>query len=317
LLPSGSFFAFRYSLICRSRTLSGISRLASITGPFLLHKHTRSKGPSLHRHYPASSVPLTLSDARMTRRPFWRRSRIATPRPSRASPNYADYLSGVLFPLPPVDRIGARWLSCWRAPAPGSSRSVLPSLPAGSSFAIKYGLSLEPLAKILEWFKAVSPRPLWAIMLSSAILLFLTRVPSIANVINSALGKNKVWLLVALIGSSTMLVTYATEYGWKRIAERKRKKKIIVRLSDLTIHERKTLQNYLQCEARSYAFGREGGAADVLARDGILHLSPKTPDPMFGSVPVDLYFIDEDVWKYLHKHPELIDLEANRPSWTD
>lgn len=28
---------------------------------------------------------------------------------------------------PPVDRIGARWLSCWRAPAPGSSRSVPPS----------------------------------------------------------------------------------------------------------------------------------------------------------------------------------------------
>jgi hypothetical protein len=27
----------------------------------------------------------------------------------------------------PVDRIGARWLSRWRAPAPGSSRSVPPS----------------------------------------------------------------------------------------------------------------------------------------------------------------------------------------------
>jgi len=30
-------------------------------------------------------------------------------------------------PTTPVDRIGARWLSRWRAPAPGSSRSVLPS----------------------------------------------------------------------------------------------------------------------------------------------------------------------------------------------
>ena len=38
---------------------------SSITSPFLLHKHTRSKGPSLHRHYPASSVlydPLRLPD---------------------------------------------------------------------------------------------------------------------------------------------------------------------------------------------------------------------------------------------------------------
>ena len=52
------------------------------------------------RHYPASSVPLTLSDSQMVRRPFRRRSRFATPRPSRASPNYADYLSDVLCPLP-------------------------------------------------------------------------------------------------------------------------------------------------------------------------------------------------------------------------
>src|ERR1700684_3998038 len=36
----------------------------------------------------------------MIRPPFRRRLRFATPRPFRASPNYADYLSGVLFPLP-------------------------------------------------------------------------------------------------------------------------------------------------------------------------------------------------------------------------
>ena len=29
---------------------------SSVTAPFLLHKHTRSKGPSLRRHCPASSV---------------------------------------------------------------------------------------------------------------------------------------------------------------------------------------------------------------------------------------------------------------------
>jgi hypothetical protein len=71
------------------------------------------------------------------------------------------------------------------------------------------------------------------------------------------------------------------------------------------------LQNYLQDESRTYTFGREGGAADVLTRDGILHLSPKTPEPVYGQVIVDLYFIDEDVWKHLHKHPELIDLIPN------
>ena len=36
----------------------------------------------------------------MVRHPFRRHLRFATPPPSRASPNYADYLSGVLCPLP-------------------------------------------------------------------------------------------------------------------------------------------------------------------------------------------------------------------------
>src|SRR5229473_1824880 len=71
-----------------------------ITAPFLLHKHTRSKGPSLPRHYPASAVPLTLSDAQMVRHPERCRSRCATPRPSRASPTDADCLPHVPCSLP-------------------------------------------------------------------------------------------------------------------------------------------------------------------------------------------------------------------------
>jgi|ERR1039457_3882604 hypothetical protein len=59
---------------------------ASITAPSLLPKLTRSKGPSLHRHYPALQVPLTLSDAQMARDPFRPRSQVATLRPPQASP---------------------------------------------------------------------------------------------------------------------------------------------------------------------------------------------------------------------------------------
>jgi hypothetical protein len=36
--------------------------------PLHLQKRTRSQGPSLHRHYPASTVQLTLSDSRQGRR---------------------------------------------------------------------------------------------------------------------------------------------------------------------------------------------------------------------------------------------------------
>src|SRR5229473_977896 len=48
---------------------SVLSDSSPITAPFLLHKHTRSKGPSLPRHYPASQVHLTLSDAQRVRHP--------------------------------------------------------------------------------------------------------------------------------------------------------------------------------------------------------------------------------------------------------
>jgi hypothetical protein len=64
-----SFFAFRYSLSRSSQILLGMSDSSSITALFLPFKHTRTKGPSLHRHYPASQVLLTLSDAQMIRHP--------------------------------------------------------------------------------------------------------------------------------------------------------------------------------------------------------------------------------------------------------
>jgi len=92
----------------------------------VLCQHTRSKGPSLHRHYPASPVHLTLSDAQMVRVPFRTRLQDATLRPSRASPTDADCLLGVLCPLPRWPD-PCRWLSLWRAPAPGSSGSARPS----------------------------------------------------------------------------------------------------------------------------------------------------------------------------------------------
>jgi hypothetical protein len=80
-----SFFAFRYSLSRSSQILLGMSDSSSITALFLPFKHTRTKGPSLHRHYPASQVLLTLSDAQMIRHPK-DDVRVRDSRPSRASP---------------------------------------------------------------------------------------------------------------------------------------------------------------------------------------------------------------------------------------
>ena len=92
-----------------------------ITSPFLLHKHARSKGPALRRSYPASSVHLALSDARMVRRPFWRRSRFATPRPSRTFPTDARFPFWHAVLTTPVDRWVLDGYRCGALP-----RRVLP-----------------------------------------------------------------------------------------------------------------------------------------------------------------------------------------------
>jgi hypothetical protein len=83
-----------------SRLSAALSGSSPITVPFLLLKHTRSKGPSLHRHYPASQVPLALSDARMVRHPVDAVLGFATPQPSRAFPTDSDYLPHMPCPLP-------------------------------------------------------------------------------------------------------------------------------------------------------------------------------------------------------------------------
>jgi len=116
-----------------------------ITTPFLLRKLTRSKGPSLHRHYPASQVPLTLSDAQMVRNPFRSRSQVATLSPSRASPTdrrlpswHAVLTTPVVPPVPMViglarSRAGFfRMGSAFPALAPG--RHHIGSFGACSSF---------------------------------------------------------------------------------------------------------------------------------------------------------------------------------------
>jgi hypothetical protein len=84
---------------------------ASITAPFLLHKHTRSKGPSLHWRYPASSAvrpaPTSARAGALTAA-----LELRSPR-QRISPHYPDHLLDLPCSLPRRIGTGAgRFLPC-------------------------------------------------------------------------------------------------------------------------------------------------------------------------------------------------------------
>jgi len=134
----------------RSRSHPALPSSSPIAAPFLLCKLTRSKGPSLHRHYPASSVPLTLSDAQMVRNPFRSRSQVATLPPPRASPTdrRLPYLACCAhYPGGPIRANGYRFSALPRRVLPdglglprssaGSASTLDLSRPAPASLALR------------------------------------------------------------------------------------------------------------------------------------------------------------------------------------
>ena len=118
LVPLPSFFAFRYSLIGRSRTDPAFQ--TCVNHRFFPPSQTHQKQGS----FPPPALPGFMGASGPFRRPsgpppFRRRSRLATPRPLGASPTDARLPFRHAVLTTPVDRAGARWLS--------TSPPVLPS----------------------------------------------------------------------------------------------------------------------------------------------------------------------------------------------
>src|SRR5215467_7325757 len=122
---------------------------SSITAPSLLHKHTRSEGPFLRRHYPASSVVWPSPTPRLAATvPVTFGA--ATPNQSRASLTDPDRLLCMPCSIPRWTGSGARWLASCAfprgfLPCPcclpryegGSASTSLLSRPAQASHALR------------------------------------------------------------------------------------------------------------------------------------------------------------------------------------
>src|SRR6266700_1753608 len=113
---------------CRRSLLESVWRFVVLLGsspiasPRLLHKHAGSEDPSLHRHYPASTV------LRSSPTPVWPAmlaTALGRARPQQVSPDNPHCLASVLCPLP--RRIGTG--ACVRLPS--LFRAAFPVTQAG------------------------------------------------------------------------------------------------------------------------------------------------------------------------------------------
>ena len=139
-----------------------LSDSSSITAPSLLHKHTRSKGPFLRRHYPASSVLWPSPTPRLAAA-LSDDVRSRDLRQSRASPTDPDHLPCMLCSLPRWTGTGA----CWFLPCPhglprfsgGSASTTSLSRPAQASHALRPARLLTHLSWALSRGSALASFP--------------------------------------------------------------------------------------------------------------------------------------------------------------
>ncbi len=132
----------------RSGSRQVLSGPSPITPPRLLRKHTRSQGPSLHRHYPASAMHTTLSDSRTDRCPC-STVEAATLVQHGSPPLAQSPVSTCRAPLPRWTGPGAS-VGCFPRtvlPSPNSGRVRRPQLPfrepAQALFALRPADSLR------------------------------------------------------------------------------------------------------------------------------------------------------------------------------
>jgi hypothetical protein len=179
--------------------------------------------------------------------------------------------------------------------------------------------SLETIAKlVLAWFG--NPiRGLGAAVIAAPLVLWLRSIPYFNTAFQDAFWR---WPTLIFIVAFAGLITFPLEHGWRSLKTKLQEWKRIARLKELTPHEKKVLGRYLLEETTALPWGRGGGVVDELARDSILHLLTAVPlMPMLRPIPEqhvealsqDMYAIDSVIWKHLRAHPEVVDLEHNRP----
>ncbi len=159
----------------------------------------------------------------------------------------------------------------------------------------------ESLAKIaIPWLEKPA-RIMGAIVIAGVLFFALFQYPWFSSAVKDHLLR---WPLGGVLFAGSFLLTYPIELAWKTISHKRQQRRMISRLNNLTPHEKKVLNRYLENESTTENWGRGVGTVEVLARDGILSLIASDPDER--NMEPDCYALDLGAWKHLKKYPELL-----------
>jgi hypothetical protein len=167
---------------------------------------------------------------------------------------------------------------------------------------------LGELAKLFVAWLGNPARALAAVMIASAIAIWIAPVSGLLGVLRDPFWR---WFGIAFLVSAAWLSTYPISHAWEWAAGKRRERsvarKIVIRLANLTPHEKKVLFRYLDEDSTTANWGRGAGPVEALARDGILLLLTQNHTPDFHPAPY-VFAIDDTAWKHLQAHPELVGL---------
>ena len=153
-----------------------------------------------------------------------------------------------------------------------------------------------------------SPRFIYAIGATTALLLFLPGRALALFGASAAVAQYRPWIFLVFLFSFTMIVSYPVQWCWKwaqrKIGERGYKKAVKERLARLDTNEKAALRPYISDNRRNRYFYFNDGTVANLRHCCVLFI-PDTPGAMFDKERVPHVMVDW-VWDYLHEHPKLL-----------
>ncbi len=167
----------------------------------------------------------------------------------------------------------------------------------------------ENIKPLIDWLKS-SPKYMILITAVTAIALFSPDVFLDLIGIKTFVGTYRGYVGVIFLIFFVLILIEIGSFVWRKISDFRAKSKAAKTLedllNDLTWEEKAALRNYTERFTKTAYFDTEDGVIGGLENQGIIYKSAAT-----GSIDRYAYNINQDVWDYLKKHPEIVSTANN------